>query len=125
MTSQLRFLVDLGVGKHVESLLEELKYDVLSVRSIDIFLSDAEILRIGSFEKRIIITMDRDFGELVFHSNLSHHGVLLLRLEDADGLEKRETVRQILSHYSDQLHDNFCVYQSGKFRVRKIDKHDI
>ena len=122
MSSQLKFIVDLGVGKQVESFLKELRHDVSTVRSIDISLSDAEIIQMAFDESRIIITMDKDFGELVFRSHLSHNGVLLLRLEDATGIEKRKTVQQILSLYSDQLPGNFCVYQSGKFRVRKIEK---
>ncbi len=122
MSSRLKFIVDLGVGKHVESLLEELHHDVITVRLIDISLSDAAIVQMAFDESRIIITMDKDFGELVFHTHLSHNGVLLLRLEDANGIEKRKTVQQILSLYTDQLPGNFCVYQSGNFRVRKIEK---
>jgi predicted nuclease of predicted toxin-antitoxin system len=46
-------------------------------------MPDAEILKLAEKEKAIIITMDKDFGELVFKSHEPHKGVLLLTLEDA------------------------------------------
>lgn len=44
----------------------------------------------------MIITMDKDFGELVFNSGKRHAGVLILRLEDADGDTKVGVVKTIL-----------------------------
>ena len=46
-------------------------------------MPDAEILKLAEKGKAIIITMDKDFGALVFKSHEPHKGVLLLTLEDA------------------------------------------
>jgi predicted nuclease of predicted toxin-antitoxin system len=70
----------------------------------------------------MVITMDKDFGELVYHSAMKHCGVLLLRLEDATGLVKLEVVRDILESYSDQIKNHFCVYQNNRFRIRRIKR---
>lgn len=120
MSEPLKFFVDLGVGKDVESLLTELRFDMKTVRFLDRFMSDEAIIELSNKEQRIIITMDKDFGELVFRSGYGHSGVLLLRLEDTIGAEKRKVVEEILKTFSDKLSNNFCVYQAGKFRVRKI-----
>ena len=56
--SELRFLVDVGVGKKVEEYLIEKRYDIKAVRSIDQRMSDQEIVRLAALEKRIVITMD-------------------------------------------------------------------
>ena len=64
--------------------------------------------------------MDKDFGELVYHSLMDHCGIILLRLEDATGIEKLKVIKEILTKYSDQIKDHFCVYQKDKFRIRKI-----
>ena len=66
----------------------------------------------------MIITMDKDFGELVYNSGLMHAGVLILRLEDTDGDTKVEAIRKILDNYSDRMASRFCVYQEGKLRIR-------
>ena len=78
----LKFLVDVGVGKKVEEYLLEKRYDIKAVRSLDQRMPDQEIIRLAALEKRIVITMDKDFGELVYHSGMDHCGILLLRLTD-------------------------------------------
>jgi len=61
--SELKFLVDVGVGKKVEEYLLEKGYDTKAVRSLDQSMPDQEIIRLAALEKRIVITMDKDFGE--------------------------------------------------------------
>jgi predicted nuclease of predicted toxin-antitoxin system len=119
---ELKFLVDVGVGKKVEEYLLEKRYDTKSVRSLDQKMPDQEIIRLAALEKRIVITMDKDFGELVYHSGMDHCGILLLRLEDATGLEKQQVVAKILAKYADNMKNNFCVYQNKKFRFRKLSR---
>lgn len=115
----LKFLVDVGVGKKVEKWLLNQGYDTKSVRDIDPRMLDKEILKIAASESRMVITMDKGFGELVYNSGLSHAGVLLLRLEDAKSNEKVRIVEKILRNYSDKLLNKFCVFKDGKLRVRK------
>ena len=87
-------------------------------------MEDEEIIRIAVSEDRMIITMDKDFGELVYHSSIEHSGVLLLRLEDATGTEKLQVVKHILSNYANRIRNCFCVFQKDKFRIRKIPKKE-
>ena len=120
--SELKFLVDVGVGKKVEEYLLGKSYDTKAVRSLDHRMPDHEIIRLAALEKRIIITMDKDFGELVYHSGMDHCGILLLRLEDATGSEKQQVIAKILAKYADNMKNNFCVYQNEKFRFRKLSR---
>ncbi len=83
-------------------------------------MEDAEILTLAARDKRLVITMDTDFGELIYCSGRSHAGVLLLRLDDADSLRKVETVREIFLSYGSQLTGAFSVYHSGRLRIRNI-----
>ena len=119
---ELKFLVDVGVGRKVEDYLLEKGYDIKAVRSIDQRMPDQEIIRLAISERRIVITMDKDFGELVYHSGLNHSGILLLRLEDASGVEKQRVISEILAKYSNKMKNHFCVYQNKKFRIRKISQ---
>jgi len=118
----LKFLVDVGVGKSVEDFLIEQGFDTKAIRTINPRMSDQEILKMASSEDRIIITMDKDFGGLVYHSSIGHSGVILLRLEDATGDEKLEVIKEIISKYSEGIKGNFCVYQRDKFRTRNIKR---
>ena len=116
---KIKFIVDVGVGKKVEKFLDQ-KYDVKCIREINQSMSDINILKIAEDENRIIITMDKDFGELAYKSKLSHSGILLLRLEDANGEEKLEFMKYIINHFEKELFNNFCVFDKNNFRVRKI-----
>lgn len=114
-----RFLVDVGVGKKVQRWLSANGYDVKCVRDIDPAMQDDKILRIAASENRMVVTMDKDFGQLVYRAGLTHSGVLLLRLEDANGAEKAQAVEHILRNYSSRIVNRFCVFQNGKLRIRK------
>lgn len=78
-----------------------------------------QILSSAVNEKRIVATMDMDFGELVHNSGRPHRGVLLLRVEEQDRKAKVMTVSRILEEHADKLGNPFCVYQSGRLRIRQ------
>ena len=113
----LRFIVDVGVGKKVEGWLRAAGYDVASVRDVNPRASDDDILKKAVEEARIVLTMDKDFGELVYRLGKAHVGVLILRLEDADGNHKVNVMRNIITVHGDKLPGSFCVYQGDTLRV--------
>ena len=121
-TSDLKFLVDVGVGKKVEDFLYKSGYDVLPVRKINPRMNDAEIIGIAAKDNRIIITMDKDFGELVYNSDMIHKGILLLRTENCSGDKKAKILSEILINYSSELKDNFCVFSKDRLRIRRKRK---
>ena len=120
-SSELRFLIDVGVGKGIERYLQGEGYDTKAVRDIDPRMEDEEIIRIAVSENRMVITMDKDFGALVYHSSMEHSGVLLLRLEDATGTDL-QIVKHIMKNYSDRIKNYFCVFQNDKIRIKKINR---
>jgi predicted nuclease of predicted toxin-antitoxin system len=115
----VKLLVDVGVGKVVEDWLRTQGHNVLTVRDLDPHLPDEEILERAVREKRLIITMDKDFGELVHRSERQHAGVLLLRLEAADSATKVAVVQRIFEQREARLLGKFAVYRRGQLRIRK------
>jgi predicted nuclease of predicted toxin-antitoxin system len=113
----IKFLVDVGVGRQVESWLLENGYDAKAVRDLNPRMADQEILAIAAQEQRMVITMDKDFGEMVYRAKQSHAGVLLLGMEEATGEEKRRIVAEILGRHTDKLAGKFCVYRRGRLRI--------
>jgi predicted nuclease of predicted toxin-antitoxin system len=92
---------------------------VLPVRSFNPKAEDAEILRRAEVESRMVVTMDKDFGELVYRSGKTHAGVLILRLEDATGDDKVAVIEQILREHAGKIQGRFCVFQGGRLRISK------
>jgi predicted nuclease of predicted toxin-antitoxin system len=114
----LRVLVDVSAGTAVEDWFRQNGHDMEAVRDRDARMTDVNILTWAVSEQRLVVTMDKDFGELVYHSGQAHAGILLLRLEGASSSEKVRVVEHIVTSYGDQLQGNFCVYQNGRLRIR-------
>ncbi|MBA2563651.1 MAG: DUF5615 family PIN-like protein, partial [Chitinophagaceae bacterium] len=67
-SSDLKFIIDVG-GRIIEEWLKLQDFTVISIATINPEMTDSEILKLADKEKAIIITMDKDFGELVFKSH--------------------------------------------------------
>jgi predicted nuclease of predicted toxin-antitoxin system len=84
----LKFIIDVGVGYLVDQWLVQNGYDVISVRDLNPSMDDEDILSLAVAEDRMVVTMDKDFGELVYKEGSLHAGILILRLEGAASAEK-------------------------------------
>lgn len=61
----MKFITDVGVGRSMERRLAADGHAVLPVRDCDPHLADQEILRWAVQEQAIVVTMDKDFGNLI------------------------------------------------------------
>lgn len=64
----MKLLVDVSAGQAIVEALRTLGHDVVSVRDRDPRMADVDILTWAVAEERLVVTMDKDFGELVYHA---------------------------------------------------------
>ena len=77
----MRFLLDENVDARLLPYLRQQGHDVKSVlRDYQSSLADPVILALAVSEERVVITNDRDFGDIIFHQGQPHAGVIYLRL---------------------------------------------
>ena len=114
----LRLLVDMSLGRTLEDFIRTTQHDAAFVRDIDIRLPDSTILQLAAQQNRLVVTMDKDFGELVYRSGRRHRGVLLLRLEDQSASVSVPILKEILQNHSARIDSHFSVYQAGRLRIR-------
>ena len=114
----MKFLADEGVDKHIVDALRSLKFDVYYVAERNRGLDDDAILQLANDETRILITRDKDFGELVHRLNKVHVGIILIRLDEYNSLERSEMVCNIIEQYAERLANAFSVIQRGLIRIR-------
>jgi predicted nuclease of predicted toxin-antitoxin system len=113
----MRFLVDECTGKKFASLLEREGYNVLFVGDILPSASDSEIIRRADEDNRILITDDKDFGNLVFRLEKPAQGVVLLRM----GVNPEKRVRTLLNVLkAHDLNGKFIVLKEDSIRIRTI-----
>ena len=115
----MNFLIDVCIGYAVETEVRKLSgYDFACVRDKNPRMEDADIVDWANREERIIVTADKDFGELVFKHKLSHHGVLLLRIDENTTQEKIKIITRVIIGHNEKLENHFSVYQNNLLRVR-------
>jgi len=98
----MKFLVDECVGSSVAQWLKQNDYDVAYVGEDLAGITDAEVLKKALEEPRVLITSDKDFGELIFRKKESHFGLILLRLVDEHLQNKIKILTWVLEHYASQ-----------------------
>jgi predicted nuclease of predicted toxin-antitoxin system len=113
----VRFLVDECTGPVVARWLEGEQHEVFSVYDSSRGMDDDAILRKACAERWIVITNDKDFGELVYREHRPHHGVVFLRLADERAANKIEVLRQLLITHADKLPDRFITVTETHVRV--------
>jgi predicted nuclease of predicted toxin-antitoxin system len=116
----VRFLLDQHIDARILLYLSEQGHDVTRVaRHYPAGLPDREILATAYRERRILVTQDRDFGELVFVHLLPHAGVILLRLGPLVPLTTVITrLDHLLSQHTHEL-DQFVVVTHNLVLVRR------
>ena len=77
--SELKFLADESCDFSIVKTLRQNGFNVKSIAEEAPSLSDSEVIKIAKLEDRILITEDKDFGELVYAHQRSHGGVILVR----------------------------------------------
>lgn len=112
----MRFLVDECTGPRVAQWLRDGRHEVFSVFDEASGMTDDDILSKAFTENWILITNDKDFGEMVFREQRRHHGVILLRLDDERATNKIVVLKHLLENYAEQLPEEFVVATETKVR---------
>jgi predicted nuclease of predicted toxin-antitoxin system len=78
------------------------------------------VLQLAAAEQRVLLTEDKDFGELVVHLQLPAYGIVLLRMEPVDSARKLARLREILAVHAPRLAGSVVVIDEGEARFRSI-----
>ena len=118
----IRFLADENVSRLVVERLRAGGFAVISVGGSSAGASDRQVLATASHERRILITEDRDFGELIVRQRLEVHGIVLVELDRLSNAAEADLVAAIVSANADKLPGNMPVIEPGRVRVRPLPR---
>ncbi|MGC8782338.1 MAG: DUF5615 family PIN-like protein, partial [Anaerolineae bacterium] len=71
-------------------------------------------------EAALLLTADKDFGEMVFRQRLHTHGIVLVRLAGLSSSRKAEIVASMVNQHATELAHAFAVIAPGVFRIRRF-----
>jgi hypothetical protein len=117
----MRFLADENFPGAGVAALRGLERDVLSIGEVSRGASDAAVLDLAAREGRIILTFDKDFGELARKSKLPDAcGVILFRMSlPAPAAEVGERLAKLVAAREDWA-GHFSVIEPGRVRMRRL-----
>lgn len=116
----MRILADENVDGPIITWLRSRGHDVVSATELYTGASDDWVVRQACDEVRVIITSDRDFGELVFRRGLRPPGVALLRIRASSSAEFLTAFAAQWPSIEAHLAGKFLVISRGRIRVRPI-----
>ena len=107
---------------HLDSvlLLRKIGYDIKSIGEDHPSIKDKEVISIAQKEKRIILTFDRDYGELIFKYKLKpSEGVIYLRIDNYSPDEPGNIINLLLKNKDFDTKEKLTVYDGNSLRQRK------
>ncbi|TMB84011.1 MAG: hypothetical protein E6J39_05170 [Chloroflexi bacterium] len=114
----MNLFADESVDRPVVERLRLDSHDVVFVAELAPSITDDEVLRTANDRSAVLVTADKDFGELVFRQGAVHAGVVLLRLAGMANATKGEIVAEVCRLRGPELIDSFTVISPGQVRIR-------
>ena len=100
------------------AVLRAAGYQVLFIAETSPGIEDAEVLQIARREQALLLTADKDFGELVFRNGEPHCGVMLIRSSESDTEESAANTLTAIRQHGPEMLDQFSVLAGRALRIR-------
>jgi predicted nuclease of predicted toxin-antitoxin system len=113
-------IADENIDQEIIRDLEDKGYSVYSIRANTPGISDKEIIRMLNNRNAILITEDKDFGELVFSYGFQEVKIIFLRYRKSDLLRITTNLEKTLNDYLDKTGNYFITITPKKIRIQNL-----
>jgi predicted nuclease of predicted toxin-antitoxin system len=114
----VNLFADESVERPVVEHLRRDGHDVVYVAELAPGMIDDDVLQEANGRSAVLVTTDKDFGELVFRQGAIHSGVVLLRLAGLANETKAEIVAEVCRLRETELVGSFTVISPGQVCIR-------
>jgi predicted nuclease of predicted toxin-antitoxin system len=115
----MKFLLDVCVSsRSLEAFLTQQRHDVLSAVAVDPGAGDELLLSLALRENRVLVTEDKDFGELIFVRRLPHGPVVRL-VELTVGEQVKGMAELLDRHVAELTGPVMITITRGRIRIRR------
>jgi predicted nuclease of predicted toxin-antitoxin system len=115
----MNFVADESVDLPIVQRLRQDGHLVTAIAELAPGMDDHAVLSIAEREGALLLTADKDFGELVYRVGLHTHGIVLVRLAGLPAAKKAEFVSLAARHHLTELSGAFTVVTHGMVRIRR------
>ena len=111
----MKLLLDTCIAKSAYESLQAAGYDVVWAGEWSIDPGDEQILTIAYQQRRVVVTLDKDFGELAVLRKVPHAGII--RLVGLSTKDQGEITKLVAEKYAQELGEA-SIITAGKQKVR-------
>jgi predicted nuclease of predicted toxin-antitoxin system len=119
--AKLKFLADVNIEKPIIDFFRSNGWDIAWVSDFSPKMDDENLIKFARTEKRILLTNDKDFGELVFLQKKLSHGIILLRVKGQETGLKVKLMKRLMEEYAEKLAGHFVVVTKIRFRFIPLE----
>ena len=116
----MRLLADENIAAPLVLALRGAGHDVVYVAELAPGITDEAVLSLALQQGRLLLTEDKDFGELVIRLKRRSPGIVLLRFREPGWLAQLGRLQALFAGYSMRLHGTYTVVDSRRFRFRTM-----
>lgn len=116
----MKFQADAHVSVEMVAMIRDLGHDCMEASAIPPRMLDVDVLRAAASDARVVVTADKDFGELVFAYGIPCPGVVLVRVALADEKDRVAHVRSVWPTVLSRLPGSFVTITTSGVRARPM-----
>lgn len=116
----MNIVADESVDFRIVTALRQDGIEVHAIVESSPLIDDTSVLEIANEKQALLITEDKDFGELTFRMRKKHCGIVLLKLSGLIIEEKIRLTRRIINDSTLPLANNFTVVDKSKIRTKEF-----
>jgi predicted nuclease of predicted toxin-antitoxin system len=114
----MKFVADENIDLPLIARLRKDGHNVYAVIEMSAGISDDEVLKQANEQGVVLLTADKDFGELVYRDRRYTCGIVLIRLSGLTTIEKVEIVANVVTKHGNELENAFTVISPRNLRIR-------
>ena len=115
----MNFVADESVDQQIVERLRQEGHAIRYIVETGPGASDEDVLELAKHEGAILLTADKDFGEMVFRQRRVTEGIIFIRLAGQSRRRKAEIVTSAVKRHGEELLRAFSVITPGGIRIRK------
>lgn len=116
----MRFLADESCDFAAIRALRTEGFDVLSVAEVSAGAEDEQVMALALHEGRVLLTEDKDFGQLVFAAGRQTLGVVLIRFPASARPALGARILELVHKHAERLTGSFVVLQPERIRISAL-----
>jgi predicted nuclease of predicted toxin-antitoxin system len=116
----MRWLADECVSATLVASLRAAGHDVRYIAEVAPGMRDAEVIAQASADERLLLTEDKDFGELTVRLGHNVPGLVLIRIDPVNPTMQAARLNDAIARYGAELFGRYVVIEQARMRVREL-----